>query len=136
MCPDDGRGSGCDLRVWRTRHSDAGVGETPLGSEALILAEGLRRQGIAWLAERAGDRPVTLFIGNIRRDHLKEMTARDRDTTIRFFRGDDPLVALLAGDRDVVQTAGNRVRTGSDITAQAGAVLVCSPEPRFSNRER
>lgn len=36
---------GCDLRLWRARRNDAGVGEVPLDSETLILAEDLRRQG-------------------------------------------------------------------------------------------
>ena len=36
---------GCDLRVWRARRSDAGLGEIPLDTETLILAEDLRRQG-------------------------------------------------------------------------------------------
>ena len=45
--------------------------------------------GIAWLAERAGDRPVTLLIGNVRRNHFKEMSDKDRDTAIRFLRRDD-----------------------------------------------
>ena len=45
--------------------------------------------GIAWLAERAGDRPVTLFIGNVRRNHFKEMLDRDRDKAIQFLRRDD-----------------------------------------------
>ena len=45
--------------------------------------------GIAWLAERAGDRPVTLLIGNAQRNHFKEMSDKDRDTAIRFLRRDD-----------------------------------------------
>ena len=45
--------------------------------------------GIAWLAERAGDRPVTLFIGNVRPNHFKEMSDRDRDKAIQFLRRDD-----------------------------------------------
>ncbi len=45
--------------------------------------------GIAWLAERAGDRPVTLFIGNVRPNHFKEMSDKDRDTAIRFLRRGD-----------------------------------------------
>ncbi|MCY4101662.1 MAG: type II toxin-antitoxin system VapC family toxin [bacterium] len=36
---------GCDLRIWRARRSDAGIGEIPLDSETLILAEDLRREG-------------------------------------------------------------------------------------------
>ena len=36
---------GCDLRVWRARRSDAGLGEIPLDTETLILAEDLRQQG-------------------------------------------------------------------------------------------
>ena len=36
---------GRDLRVWRARRSDAGIGEIPLDSETLILAEDLRGQG-------------------------------------------------------------------------------------------
>jgi len=36
---------GCELRVWRARRIDAGIGEIPLDSEALILAEDLRGQG-------------------------------------------------------------------------------------------
>ncbi len=36
---------GSDLRVWRARRSDAGVGEIPLDTETLILAEDLREQG-------------------------------------------------------------------------------------------
>ena len=35
---------GSDLRVWRARRIDAGIGEIPLDSETLILAEDLRRQ--------------------------------------------------------------------------------------------
>ena len=35
---------GCDLRVWRARRSDAGLGEIPLDTETLILAEDLRQQ--------------------------------------------------------------------------------------------
>lgn len=45
--------------------------------------------GIAWLAERAGDRPVTLLIGNVRRNHFKKMSDKDRDMAIRFLRRDD-----------------------------------------------
>ena len=45
--------------------------------------------GIAWLAERASDRPVTLLIGNVRRNHFKKMSDKDRDTAIRFLRRDD-----------------------------------------------
>ena len=45
--------------------------------------------GIAWLADRTGDRPVTLLIGNVRRNHFKEMSDKDRDTAIRFLRRDD-----------------------------------------------
>ena len=45
--------------------------------------------GIAWLAERAGDRPVTLFIGNVRPNHFAEMSDKDRDTAIGFLRRDD-----------------------------------------------
>lgn len=45
--------------------------------------------GIAWLAERAGDRPVTLLIGNTQRNHFKEMSDRDRDEAIRFLQRDD-----------------------------------------------
>ena len=45
--------------------------------------------GIAWLAQRAGDRPVTLFIGNVRPNHFKEMSDKDRDTAIRFLRRGD-----------------------------------------------
>ena len=45
--------------------------------------------GIAWLAERAGDRPVTLFIGNVRPNHFKEMSDKDRETAIRFLRRGD-----------------------------------------------
>ena len=44
---------------------------------------------IAWLAERAGDRPVILFIGNVRRNHFKEMSSKDRDAAIRFLRRGD-----------------------------------------------
>ncbi len=36
---------GCELRVWRARRIDAGIGEIPLDSETLILAEDLRGQG-------------------------------------------------------------------------------------------
>lgn len=36
---------GCDLRVWRARRGDAGIGEIPLDPETLILAEDLRTQG-------------------------------------------------------------------------------------------
>ena len=36
---------GGDLRVWRARRIDAGIGEIPLDSETLILAEDLRQQG-------------------------------------------------------------------------------------------
>ena len=36
---------GCELRVWRARRSDAGIGEIPLDSDTLILAEDLRGQG-------------------------------------------------------------------------------------------
>lgn len=36
---------GCELRVWRARRSDAGIGEIPLDSGTLILAEDLRGQG-------------------------------------------------------------------------------------------
>lgn len=32
-------------RVWWARRSDAGLGEIPLDTETLILAEDLRRQG-------------------------------------------------------------------------------------------
>ena len=45
--------------------------------------------GIAWLAERAGDRPVTLLIGNVRRNHFAEMSDKDRDAAIRFLRRGD-----------------------------------------------
>ena len=45
--------------------------------------------GIAWLADRTGDRSVTLFIGNVRPNHFKEMSDKDRDTTIRFLHRDD-----------------------------------------------
>ena len=45
--------------------------------------------GIAWLAQRAGDRPVTLFIGNVRPNHFKEMSDKDRDTATRFLRRGD-----------------------------------------------
>ena len=45
--------------------------------------------GIAWLAERAGDRPVTLFIGNVRPNHFKEMSDKNRDAAIRFLRRGD-----------------------------------------------
>ena len=45
--------------------------------------------GIAWLAERTGDRSVTLFIGNVRPNHFKEMSDKDRDTAIRFLHRDD-----------------------------------------------
>lgn len=45
--------------------------------------------GIAWLADRAGDRPVTLLIGNAQRNRFKEMSDRDRDKAIRFLRRDD-----------------------------------------------
>lgn len=45
--------------------------------------------GIAWLAKRVGDRPVTLFIGNVRPNHFKEMSDKDRHTAIRFLRRDD-----------------------------------------------
>ncbi|MCY4629939.1 MAG: hypothetical protein OXE75_03485 [bacterium] len=45
--------------------------------------------GIAWLAERAGDRPVTLLIGHVRRNHFAEMSEEDRDTAIGFLRRGD-----------------------------------------------
>ena len=45
--------------------------------------------GIAWLAERAGDRPVTLLIGNVRRNHFAEMSDKDRDAAVRFLRRGD-----------------------------------------------
>ena len=35
---------GCELRVWRARRSDAGIGDIPLDSDTLILAEDLREQ--------------------------------------------------------------------------------------------
>ena len=45
--------------------------------------------GIAWLAARAEDRPVTLLIGNVRRNHFAEMSETDRDTAIGFLRRGD-----------------------------------------------
>ena len=45
--------------------------------------------GIAWLADRAGDRPVTLLIGNAQPSRFKEMSDKDRDTAIRFLSRDD-----------------------------------------------
>ena len=36
---------GCELPVWRARRSDAGIGDIPLDSDTLILAEDLRGQG-------------------------------------------------------------------------------------------
>ena len=45
--------------------------------------------GIAWLAKRVGDRPLTLFIGNVRPNHFKEMSDEDRHAAIRFLRRGD-----------------------------------------------
>lgn len=45
--------------------------------------------GIAWLAERVEDRPVTLLIGNVRRNHFTEMSVKDRDAAMRFLRRAD-----------------------------------------------
>ena len=57
--------------------------------------------GIAWLAERAGDRPVTLFIGNVRPNHFKEMSDKDRDAAIRFLRrGDVQVLTWYQKSRD------------------------------------
>ena len=57
--------------------------------------------GIAWLAERAGGRPVTLFIGNVRPNHFKEMSDKDRHTAIRFLRrGDVQVLTWYQKPRD------------------------------------
>ena len=73
---------GCDLRVWRARRVDSGIGEIPLDSETLILAEDLRRQGapndladrliMASTISRRGrlataDRQILAWDGNVER---------------------------------------------------------------------
>ena len=49
--------------------------------------------GIAWLAERTAERPVTLLIGNTQRSHFREMSDSDRDVATRFLQRND--VSLL-----------------------------------------
>ena len=79
--------------------------------------------GIAWLAERAGDRPVTLLIGNVRQNHFKEMSDKHRDTAIRFLRrGDVQVLTWYQRARDN--------RPGREAHLKVWAVMSESPRRR------
>ena len=79
--------------------------------------------GIAWLAERAGDRPVTLLIGNVRRNHFKEMSDKDRDAAIRFLRrGEVQVLTWYQKPRDD--------RPGREAHLKVWAVMAESPRRR------
>jgi len=79
--------------------------------------------GLAWLADRAGDRPVTLLIGNVRPNHFKEMSDKDRRTAIRFLRrGDVQVLTWYQRARDN--------RPGREAHLKVWAVMSESPRRR------
>ena len=79
--------------------------------------------GIAWLAERADGRPVTLLIGNVRRNHFTEMSVKDRDAAIRFLRrGDVQVLTWYQRARDD--------RPAREAHLKVWAVLAESPRRR------
>jgi len=57
--------------------------------------------GIAWLAKRTQDRPVTLLIGDVRQKHFEEATDRDRSDALDFIqRGDTEILNWYRTERN------------------------------------